>query len=107
MRFTTLEGGCFVCLTHRLNQDGYLRKRFRDGIEMFHRFIWRAHNGEIPDGYEVDHICKNRACCNPDHLEAVPREDHLVETNSSRTLGDTILVAGVGRNRKSWVNSRR
>lgn len=27
---------------------------------------------DIPDGYEVDHLCFNRVCCNPYHLEAVP-----------------------------------
>ncbi len=28
---------------------------------------------ETPVGYETDHLCRNRGCCNPDHLEAVPR----------------------------------
>ena len=73
-----------VCLSHRPNADGYLRKRFEDGIEMFHRFIFRAHKGSIPEGHEVDHICKVRLCCNPEHLRALPREAHLIETNMSR-----------------------
>lgn len=33
--------------------------------------------GPIPDGYEVDHTCRNTLCCNPDHLEAVtPKENN-------------------------------
>jgi hypothetical protein len=33
--------------------------------------------GEIPEGMEIDHLCRNRACCNPDHLEAVPHKVNL------------------------------
>ena len=36
-----------------------------------HRAAYEAAHGPIPDGYEVDHLCKTRACVNPDHLEAV------------------------------------
>lgn len=33
-----------------------------------HRFIWEYHNGEIPFGKVIDHLCHNRACVNIDHL---------------------------------------
>lgn len=90
MQFVTLETGCMVCLTHLPNADGYLRKVWgnsRNGTriaEFFHRFIYRAHKGEIPEGYEIDHNCRIRLCCNPEHLEARPRVEHLVLTNMSR-----------------------
>jgi len=89
LRFEETEEGCFVPVSHKLNQDGYFRKRWRceggsDVGEMFHRFIYRAHHGEIPEGHEVDHMCRNRACCNPEHLQALSRRDHLVKTNKER-----------------------
>lgn len=36
-----------------------------------HRVYYRMYKGAIPDEYHIDHLCKNRRCVNPDHLEAV------------------------------------
>src|SRR5262245_38794657 len=37
-----------------------------------HRVAWKLSGGEIPDGMELDHICRNRGCVRPDHLRVVP-----------------------------------
>lgn len=80
----TTDSGCIVPASHKLNQDGYFRKRFKDGMKMYHRYVWEQANGEIPEGYEIDHMCKNRACCNVDHLQMLDRTTHLVNTNKER-----------------------
>ncbi len=36
-----------------------------------HRHAWAVLVGEIPEGMVIDHLCKNRKCVNPDHLEVV------------------------------------
>lgn len=92
MTFITTDTGCMVCTSHKHNPDGYLRKAWGATckgtrvMEMFHRFIYRAHNNleEIPKGYEIDHMCRNRACCNPEHLRLLDRTTHLVHTNKYR-----------------------
>lgn len=38
-----------------------------------HRFSWEINVGKIPDGMTIDHLCKNRACVNPGHMEMVSR----------------------------------
>ena len=83
------EGGCVTPTSHKLNQDGYFRKQvWVDGTlkpMMYHRHIWMQQRGDIPEGYEVDHICRNRACCNIDHLQLLTVSDHKVKTNKERS----------------------
>jgi len=58
-----------------------------DGVEKWfyvHRYVFELFKGPIPEGYEIDHICKHwgwipfihRRCVNPDHLEAVPPSEN-------------------------------
>lgn len=49
---------------------------------LVHRIVCEMAHGPIPDGYEVDHLCKVRHCCNPFHLEAVPKAENNRRSNS-------------------------
>ena len=44
---------------------------------LVHRISYVYHNGAIPEGLEIDHLCRVRNCCNPAHLEAVTHEENL------------------------------
>jgi hypothetical protein len=39
-----------------------------------HRAAYQAVKGPVPAGLELDHTCRVRLCCNPDHLEPVTRQ---------------------------------
>lgn len=42
-----------------------------------HRYAYELFVGEIPEGYEVDHLCRVRLCVNPKHLEAVTHQENI------------------------------
>ncbi|MGN6589488.1 MAG: HNH endonuclease signature motif containing protein [Sphingomicrobium sp.] len=48
--------------------DGKMRKA--------HRFSFILHNGPVPSGMVVDHVCHNRVCVNPEHLQAVTQKQN-------------------------------
>ncbi len=41
-----------------------------------HRFAYERGNGSIPHGLHIDHLCRNKSCVNPAHLEAVTRQEN-------------------------------
>lgn len=70
--------------SQHVERGGYGQFRAGARIVYTHRFIWEQTHGEIPTGYEVDHMCHNRACCNPDHLQLLLKAENIREANARR-----------------------
>lgn len=65
------KDGCWVWQSS-LNRDGYGQfRRHGSGNKTAHRWSYEFMRGEIPPGLQLDHLCRNRACVNPEHLEPV------------------------------------
>jgi HNH endonuclease len=47
-----------------------------------HRLVWIAEYGAIPRGFQIDHRCRNKVCCNPRHLQLLTATDHARKSAS-------------------------
>lgn len=79
--------GCWVW-AGKLEKDGYARLQYRGVKRMAHIWSYEAVNGPVPEGLCLDHTCKNRARCNPAHLEAV-----TIRVNTLRGDGPSAAYA--------------
>ncbi len=71
-----LESECWEwqgTLIHDPRYNHIAYGQFRDGQNriMAHRWAYSYFCGHISHGLEIDHLCRNTRCVNPDHLEAV------------------------------------
>lgn len=70
-KFVKSKNGCWLWIAST-TIDGYGIAHGKDTI-LAHRQMYIDHKGEIPSGLVLDHLCRNPACVNPDHLEPVPQ----------------------------------
>lgn len=73
------------------NGNGYGQFQVEHRKVYVHRWAYERFVGPIPEGYQIDHLCRNRGCCNPAHLEPVTQRENqlrgqtLAALNSAKT----------------------
>ncbi len=67
--------GCWP-FTKSTGSHGYGQTWDRTSVRLAHRVAWTLANGPIPDGLTVDHVCRNRICCNPGHLRLLTNSEN-------------------------------
>jgi hypothetical protein len=74
--------GCWIWTAAKWGHPRYPNDKygqFRDGSVRVcaHVYAYRRVRGPIPAGLEIDHLCPNKLCVNPDHLEAVTHQENI------------------------------
>lgn len=80
-KISVSSDGCWLWEGH-LNHGGYGLASIDGKQRRLHRVAYELLVGPIPDGLVLDHLCRVRHCCNPEHLEPVTRR-----TNTLRGVG--------------------
>jgi hypothetical protein len=70
--------GCWNWLGY-VGKDGYGRQfKTKDRVStLVHVNSFVRNKGPVPDGMEIDHVCRNRRCINPDHLRAITHKENV------------------------------
>lgn len=68
--------------TAHVDAKGYGRVTIGGKPQLAHRAVYELYVGPIPDGMVIDHLCRNRSCCNPDHLEVVTERENFLRGES-------------------------
>ena len=75
-RYTILESGCWHW-NLALDSKGYGYSQAKYGTTRAHIQYYIEKYGLVPEGLELDHLCRNRRCVNPDHLEPVTHTTNM------------------------------
>ena len=91
-RMAITPNECWEWLLSR-DEDGYGKTHLGSRAEgtfryvSAHRAMYEVVVGPIPDGLQLDHLCRNRACINPAHLEPVTLQENLRRGFPGRRAG--------------------
>lgn len=73
--------GCWEWTGHL--SKGYGRMRVGNGMRLVHRMAYELYCSPVPEDKTLDHLCRNRACFNPNHPEIVPFRVNVLRGNGA------------------------
>ncbi len=106
--------GCWIW-TGCADRNGYGVVGYNRNHCLTHRLYFTLYRGEVPQGKEINHLCRVRSCVNPDHLEAVTHTENMRYSPKThiafckrghRRSGDNITIRGGMRHCKECDRMR-
>lgn len=74
-----------------INREGYGSIRDGKNVKYAHRFMYELMVGPIPKEKQLDHLCRNRRCVNPDHLEPVVAAVNVRRGRNAKLTPDQVI----------------
>ena len=107
------ENGCWIW-QRQIGRHGYALVSDKVTSYRMHRQSYMFYKGEIPKGLVLDHLCRNKPCINPEHLEPVTNRENVLRgvgisaVNAKKThcsrghelSGDNLYIAPKDGSRK-------
>ncbi len=79
IKYVVTGAGCWECLSHCRNYDGYTQMRSFGKTVRLHCVAYELEKGPIKSGNVVRHLCDNPCCFNPDHLEQGTQHENVLD----------------------------
>lgn len=83
-KYFVAPDGCWLWLGS-IDRDGYGNAKTRYG-RAAHRLTYQAYVGDIPEGMQLDHLCRQRSCVNPYHLEPVTQQENILRGSLTKKI---------------------
>jgi len=76
------DTGCLIWTGAITTPQGYANANVGGRTVLVHRLIFELLVGPIPEGHQIDHLCRVRACINVEHLEPVTQRENILRGTS-------------------------
>ena len=78
-------------------RGGYGHMSVDGSMRLVHRLAWEVVMGSIEDEMEIDHLCRNRTCLNPAHLEPVTKAENVRRGSTDYEPGEKVNKEAVNQ----------
>lgn len=98
---------CWVWQGSINKQTGYGKKRYLGKDVLAHRWVYEMLLGPIPCGLVINHLCGNRACVNPHHLEVTDQIGNCRHGQGAKLTIDQVVEIKAAKGSKKWGDGAR
>ena len=103
MARVNMTAGCWEWTGYVHPTTGYGMFTVRSiGTRPAHRWVYESVVGAVPAGMELDHLCRNRMCVRPDHLEPVTRHENIMRGDGPAMTRARAAARATCRNGHPW-----